>query len=68
MSYIVNGGNAFADADALWYNFQDKLFEFVNEEQGSSAIIPATTDNRLDWDEVKEVLQGQKPISELGCN
>ena len=59
--------NQFEKADELWESFQQKTKEFVNANGGVSNIVPVIH-NRPDWNKVKEVLQGTKPISELGCN
>jgi len=51
----------------LWESFQDKTSEFVNSNGGNSTII-IPVKNRFDWDKVEEVLNGERPISDLGCN
>ena len=54
-------------ADLLWYTFQENLKNFVNENNGSSSI-PQATINRPNWNDVQDVLQGNKSISDLGCD
>ena len=45
-----------------------KLNNLVNNNGGSSMELTAITDNRPDWNKVKDVLLGVRPISDLGCN
>ncbi|WP_452230973.1 hypothetical protein [Lacinutrix sp. MEBiC02404] len=59
-------GSPFAFADNLWEHFQEELNIFINENGGSSTINTPII-NRPDWEEIKEVLQGKKPIGDLGC-
>lgn len=57
----------FLFADNLWENFQEKTNSFVNANGGSSSVN-TPIHNRPDWEKVKDVLEGRKPISDLGCN
>jgi hypothetical protein len=60
--------NPFQDPDALWESFQSSIEDYVNNNNGSASI---ETPNafRPDWDEVKDVVLGEKPISSIdGCN
>ena len=57
----------FGGADDLWQSFQNKMKTFVNSNGGSSSILTPIK-NRPDWDKVQQVLNGELPISELGCN
>ena len=66
-AYIFTLGDRFGAADDLWSSFQTKTNEFVNANNGSSIILPPVK-SRPDWDDVKDVLRGTKPISDLGCN
>lgn len=67
--YIATLGNPFFGADALWTSFQEKLNIFINNPiNGGSSTIVNPTKNRPDWNKVQEVLNGQRPISDLGCN
>jgi hypothetical protein len=59
-------GNPFQGADDLWESFQEGLSNFVNSNQGAS-IIPNPTRYRPDWIKVQDVLDGRKPVSDLGC-
>ncbi len=56
----------FAFADNLWEHFQKTTNNFINSNGGISTIN-TPIHNRPDWDKVKDVLQGNKPISDLGC-
>jgi len=51
----------------LWESFQNKTKDFVNNNGGNSTII-SPTKNRPDWDRVQQVLNGELPISDLGCD
>ena len=58
-------GNPFFGADKLWASFQKKVEEYTNSREGSATVkIPIL--ERNDWELVKDVLLGNKPISELG--
>ncbi|MBE9489404.1 MAG: hypothetical protein IMY67_03840, partial [Bacteroidetes bacterium] len=57
----------FAFADDLWESFQEKTNTFINANGGLS-LINTPIHNRPDWGKVKDVLQGNRPISDLGCN
>jgi hypothetical protein len=69
MAYYMGGGNPFFGADNLWESFQEKLNEFVNNvtNSGVSSIVPPSI-SRPQWNDVKEVLEGTKTKSDLGCN
>lgn len=58
----------FQKADELWESFQENINEYINDPAngGSSNIVPSVT-NRPDWEKVQDVLQGNRPISDLGC-
>jgi len=57
----------FLFADSLWESFQDKTNQFINSNGGVSSINTPIT-NRPNWNKVKEILEGSRPISDLGCN
>ncbi len=58
----------FDAADALWNSFQKNIEFFTNKNGGSSRLSSKKESiNRPDWEDVKDVLLGNKPISELGC-
>jgi hypothetical protein len=63
----ITNADPLLGADFLWYNFQENMKNFTNENGGVSTIPSATT-NRPDWIKVKDVLLGNRPISDLGCN
>lgn len=60
-------GNPFLGADILWNSFQNKLSAFVNTNHGSS-VKNQPVFHRVNYNKVKEVLEGSRPISDLGCN
>lgn len=66
---ILTQHNAFQGADELWIAFQNNINAFVNNplNGGESTIIPPVT-NRVNWYIIKDILEGKKPISDLGCN
>ena len=51
----------------LWEGFQEKLNKFINENGGNSNINDPII-SRPQWEKIKDILEGKKPISELGCN
>lgn len=67
IAYFFTGGNPLIGADNLWRSFQDKLQRFVDNNSGR-AVGTSPIRNRPDWNKVKSVLKGEKPISDLGCN
>jgi hypothetical protein len=64
--YMVALGNPFFGADALWASFQNKMNQFINNNNGS-ATINTPLKYRPDWKKVQEILEGERPISDLGC-
>lgn len=67
LAYTMSLGNPFFGADSLWASFQDKTSQFVNNNGGTSTIVTPIK-NRPDWDEVEGVLNGERPVSDLGCD
>jgi len=67
VSYAISLGNPFFGADNLWESFQEKTKNFVNQNDGGSTTV-TPVHNRPDWNKVKDVLEGRRPISDLGCN
>ena len=70
IAQIFYGDNAFDDPDALWNSFKTGVHEFV-EINGGYSQQPTDFDNsisRPNWDDVRNVLEGNKPISDLGCD
>ncbi len=59
--------NPFLFADSLWESFQEKTNQFVNSNGGVSTINTPIT-SRPNFNKVKEVLEGSRPVSDLGCN
>ncbi|MDO6807916.1 DNRLRE domain-containing protein [Zobellia galactanivorans] len=60
-------GEPFLFADNLWQSFQNKTNVFINSN-GGKASIKTPIHNRPDWDDVKDVLEGRRPITDLGCD
>ena len=49
-------------------SFQQGLANFVNSSSNNgNAIINTPQLERPDWDVVKKVLNGELPVSDLGC-
>ena len=67
LAYVRFVGNPFQGADDLWESFQQGMRNFVNSHGGVSAI-EAPIKYRPDWNKVDQVLMGQRPVSDLGCN
>lgn len=68
MAERFGGTTPFEGADALWKSFQQKLQDFVNNpENGGAAQKVAPTTYRPNWEKVKEVLNGNRPLSDLDC-
>ena len=63
----IRFGNPFQFADNLWESFQEKINAFVNENSGKSTINNPSHE-RLNWEKVRDVLEGISPVSDLGCN
>lgn len=60
---------AFFAADELWKSFQQNVKKFVNTNQGNASIGNVEI-KRPDWVQVKDVVDGKKPLSTLStdCN
>lgn len=69
---IVQQNIAFSQADSKWSNFQSKIKDFVNNSplpgNNGESIINTPIKYRPNWDKVKDVLKGNRPISDLGCD
>ena len=59
--------NSFKGADLLWELIQENVEQFI-QDNGSNASILSPDIERPDWELVKDVLTGVKPISSLGCH
>ncbi len=64
--YVIQT-DPFILADNLWYTFQENMKDFVNNN-GGAANVGTDSTNRPDWQKVKDVLLGNRPKSDLGCN
>lgn len=60
-------GTPFNEADALWISFQNKIANFVNQSGGQAAIAPREI-QRPDWQKIKDVIDGKKPLSSLSTD
>ena len=63
----LTAGSPFKDPDALWTSFVAKIQAFTNANGGIGNVAPIST-SRPNWQKVKDVLLGNRPISDLGCN
>ncbi len=62
--------NPFENPDLLWGSLTSKVSYYV-QNNGGNAITPISTNNkkwRPNWNKVKQYLNGQIPLSGLGCN
>lgn len=66
VAYLAMDGNPFQKADNLWKSFQNNVANYINKKGGKATVLTPVT-NRIDWEKVKEVLEGTKPVSSLGC-
>jgi len=57
----------YAPADEFWQDLKDGIVSQV-EAKGGSAMTQSTSKNRVSYDNIRDILDGTKPISELGCN
>ncbi|MGB5944417.1 MAG: hypothetical protein WBG71_16145 [Leeuwenhoekiella sp.] len=62
-------GQPLNGADSLWISFQQKLQAFCNKplNDGVANASPRSI-NRPNWEDVMNVLKGNRPVSDLGCD
>ncbi|UQD55675.1 hypothetical protein [Flavobacterium sp. K5-23] len=63
-------GSPFNNPDILWNSLKTKIYNYV-ENNGGSSVAPSPSQNtiwRPDWTKVRQVLRGEVAISDLGCN
>ena len=61
--------NAFDGGEELWSNLQSNLKNFINKpENGGEASVAEPAIERINNTKLEAVLNGTKPVSELGCN
>lgn len=65
--FLLPSLSPFAIADALWGSFQSKIIDFVNTNGGNSTVSTSQI-YRPDWQLVKDVLDGQAPLSALSTD
>ena len=63
-------GSPFDNPDLLWNSLKTKIFNFVQNNSGSAQPLSSSPNViwRPDWYKVRQVLRGEIPISDLGCN
>lgn len=66
MIFSIKTSQMFAGGDALWQSFQNKINQFVNSNGGSS-VVSNPQIHRVNAQKVLDVLNGVKPIKDLGC-
>ncbi len=66
INYIMEA-IAFAGADDLWSEMQNKLSTYVNNRGGSSNPVTPVK-YRPNYEKIKNYLKGQIPLSSVGCN
>jgi hypothetical protein len=64
ISEYFNSSFPLSRADALWKSFQNKISNYVNSH-GGRANVSTPQIERPDWQKVKDVLDGKKPLSTL---
>lgn len=62
-----NWDSPFTPADQKWNAMQENLKNYV-EAHGGVATINMDNIYRPNWNDIKDVLNGIKPLSDLGCN
>ena len=63
----INANGEFADSDILWNTMKQNLKNYVNNN-GGTAVLNVNQIYRPNWNDVKDVLNGIKPLSDLGCD
>lgn len=63
-------GSPFDKPDLLWNSLKTKIFNFVQNNNGSVQPLSSSPNViwRPDWYKVRQVLRREIPISDLGCN
>lgn len=67
LSMVPGSNSDFDAADDLWNKMKQNLKNYVNTN-GGSATTNSNIIYRPNWNDVKDVLNGIKPISDLGCD
>jgi len=59
----------FNQADALWTSFQNMISSYVNNNGGNAIALPTQIERPV-WADIKDVVEGVKPLSTLNndCN
>ena len=66
LNELIGERKTFDGADGLWKSFQEKIFQYV-QNNGGAALKLEPVIGRPDWKEVSDVIHGIKPVSSLGC-
>ncbi len=54
--------------DELWSTFQNNLELFINNPINGGVSQKQTPQiERPNWEDIQDILNGEKPISDLGC-
>ncbi len=64
---LINANGEFGGSDDLWNNMKESMRLFVNSN-GGAAISNQNVIYRPNWNDIKDVLRGAKPLSDLGCD
>ena len=63
---IFSNTDSFLAADLLWLTLQQNMNNFVNSNGGASSI-GTNAKKRPNWNKIKGVSLGNRPINDLGC-
>ena len=62
------GYEAFDGGEDIWESLQKNLSDFVNDPaNGGQANVIESKVERIDIEDLEDVLVGTKPVSDLGC-
>lgn len=64
---LPGANSEFDGSDNLWNTMKQNLKNFVNNN-GGIAVVNTNQIYRPNWNDVKDVLNGIKPLSDLGCD
>jgi hypothetical protein len=61
--------SAFSGADDLWYSFEEKVVEFINENGGQASKFDESQQRafRPNWADVRNKLKSDVPINHVSC-
>lgn len=64
---LPGANSEFDGSDNLWNNMKESIKLFVNSN-GGTAVSNQNIIYRPNWTDIKDVLSGAKPLSDLGCD